>query len=259
MIAAYLAIACLVPIQDPPSRPRPIEVVSEVGPPTTILKLVADGKEVARGDTLVELDPAPVRERLETLKAAVAEARAEFDDAEQADRAARERLKTLTETLIPARTKELEQAIQEAETRLQKARAALEEAQKRFKPGSNPAPLNEARQAVVEAEQAHAEARTAAKVYRDLTAPKDRLQAEADANAARTFQANREAALQVQQAQEQRTRAMLDHCKLTAPVAGRVALNNPRRAPNDKRPPLIREGATVRGGQVILRIHPKGE
>ncbi|MFO0959702.1 MAG: hypothetical protein U0800_20075 [Isosphaeraceae bacterium] len=261
MIVASFAIACLAAAQDPkpPDGPRPIEIACEVGPSTTIVKLIADGKEVARGDVLAELDPAPIRGRLEAIKAGLAEAQAQFDDASKADQAARERLKTLTEQTIPGRTKELDRAIQEAEARLQKAKARQEEAQKRFKPGTNPAPVNDAKMAVVKEEQALAEAKTALKVYRDLTAPKDKLQAETDAKAAEATRANVEAAYKIHQGQEEKARAMLDRCKLTAPVSGKVVLNNPKRAPNDKRPPLIREGATVREGQVILRIHPRGD
>jgi len=258
MIVVTLAIVCLVPGQDPPRAPKSIAVACEVGPSTTIVKLVADGKEVARGDPLIEFDPAPVRERLETLKAAVEAAKAEFAEADRDSQAAREQLKTLTEQAIPAKTKALEMAIQEAETRLQQARARLEEAQKRFKPGSNPTPLNDAKVEVLKEEQALAEARTALKVYRDLTAPKEKLQAEADVRVAEASRANLEATLKVQQGQEARARTMLDRCKVLAPAAGKVALNNPKRPANDKRPPAIREGVSVREGQVILRIHPGG-
>lgn len=265
-----------------------IDIVSEVEGQTTIQEIVKEGTNVKKGDVLVVLDSASIRQKIEdtTIELQKAEAdvtnarelrdiqesknAADLEAAEVALTLAELDLKDYEEAAYPQQLANARTDLEMAQIDLKNRREDLAQTRNLFAKGFvTAADVKKSELEVTKAENAVAKAETALRRLTDYTHASDlaakrnalsqaeqRLARVKRENASQMSQKNADVAAKTQnlsiiRRRMERLQQQLASCTITAPADGMVvyATSGDRNAQN-----MIQEGATVRERQTILRL-----
>ncbi|HRK29603.1 MAG TPA: HlyD family efflux transporter periplasmic adaptor subunit [Tepidisphaeraceae bacterium] len=265
-----------------------LEIASEVEGQTVVQTIVKEGATVKRGDVLVTLDSASIRQKIEdtTIEIQKADAdltnarelkdiqesknAADFEAAEVSLALAELDLRDYEEAAYPQQLANTRTDLEMAEIDLKNRREDLGQTRNLFAKGFvTAADVKKAELEVTKAENAVSKAQTALRRLMDYTHASDlaakrnalsqaeqKLQRVKRENAAQMSQRNadvnaKQTNLAIINRRMDRLQEQLDACTINAPTDGMVvyATSNDRNAQNP-----IQEGATVRERQAILRL-----
>jgi multidrug resistance efflux pump len=230
------------------------EVPSPADTGRAILRLVPEGMAVKKGDLLVELDSAALKEDLArgqivvaTCEAAVRRAQGVYDAANLAKR-------EYVEGTYALESQSIRNEIFVADEQLRRAEEELKAIEKAIAAANEPASqLDHARFAVQKARNESDLAKARLNVLEKLTKHKMLLKSDAEIQAARAELQAAEGELRLARQRLHQAERQIEQCTIKAPVAGTVFYENVASARG--RPELvIEEGARVRERQPILRL-----
>jgi RNA polymerase sigma factor (sigma-70 family) len=247
-------------------------VVCNVEGRTTIISIAPEGKKVEKGEVIVELDSAALRDQLTNQIIARQRTEAVHRNAVLAREVADTALKEYEEGIYPSEKQAIEGEIRLAEIGVQKVQLRqerTERARQRMrsaldqKEGSPTAGeilselelldrIEDGEEARVRARQALMRVRAKLRVLENYTRPKMLGTLKTEVNKAVFEEQSRRRAWQLDQSKEAHLEKQIESCKMFAPRHGVVVYaNDPRRAPAQ---PQIEEGASVRERQVICFV-----
>jgi RND family efflux transporter MFP subunit len=221
---------------------RNVDVVNEVEGEMTILAIKPEGTRVTKGEVVVELDSAALRDRLVNQEIAVKRAGDELLAAERAYQAAEIELREFEKLVFPLREEAIADRIAVAEAEVALARRRVERVE--GKPDPDDLAVAEARIGVMRAEGAQRAARGELRLLRESTRVTESRRLETQMANARSLALSRQPAFVLEEAKREKLVQQIQRCKVLAPGEGMVLYAG--RA--------IEEGATVRARQPLLRI-----
>lgn len=241
-------------IQDPGAEPpKPANIVNSVEGLTTILSLASEGSIVKKGDVIVELDSAALRDRLTNQEVVVVQMKAAVETAksavESAEIAGKEVLAALAQEISSA-----EADIRVAELDIKISEQKVNDAKAKQKTPQGRIEMDRAVSELDHAKNALNKATARRKTLREVTTKKRKLEASVELQKAIEEQKTQEQILALETKRRDGIKKQIAACTITAPIDGRIEYANPR----DPRPDgyMIEEGARVRQRQVIMRIVP---
>ena len=230
-----------------------VDIKCQVEGGSTILWIREEGATVKKGDKLVELDSAALREEQNQQKINCEKARSTLiqaqKDAEVAEIAIHEYLDgTFQQELQTA-----DANIVIAKENLKNSQNMLEHSEKMARKGYiNQLQLETNRFSVERAELDLAAAETARRVLVDFTKKKTSTELQSVHEAAKARAASEQAAYELETSKLKRIQDQIDRCILTAPLSGMVIYANEQSRRGSSI--LIEEGAMVRESQSIIRL-----
>lgn len=231
-----------------------LDIKCEIAGGTTILWIVEDGKQVYKGDKLVELDSSALREQVTQQEIVVERARSTETQADKSLEVAKINVREYEEGTFVQSKQTSESAITVAEENLRSAKNALEHTQRMFRKGyATSLELEAAKFAVKRGELDLDAAKTALDVLVNFTKEKmlEDLRSQV-ATAEATLSAEKKA-LELEVMKLERLNVQLTKSTIYAPESGMVVYaNDSGRRGNDA--VQIAEGAAVREQQTILRL-----
>jgi multidrug efflux pump subunit AcrA (membrane-fusion protein) len=266
----------------PPAKT--VDIYNKVEGQAMIIRLAPEGRRVTKGETICELDSAPLRDRLPNQEIAVKRAEADTLNAQFAREMDEIALKEFTQGAFPMRLLKAQGELTLAEIEWQFAKDRLEAARRAAKahPGGRDrvvlARLGTQRRRTDEAEHAtedqpldlrQAEIDVlAAKIKRDIAADelrvlKDftflRVKTELEANIQRALanELAKKATHNLERQKEEKLRKQIDWCAIKAPADGKLLYANRPARPGFQPREMIEEGAIVREHQMLFQIVPE--
>ena len=239
------------PDQRPPDQPRPVgpeglPVFNPVEGRIRVLSSRPEGARVEKGEIVCELDPAGLRDRLNSQELAVQGLRAGTQGARLAREAAVMELNTYKEGSYVRDIQAAEAAIKLAESDLVRQEDQREWADRMYKKGyASKAELVGQQLAFEKARYALELAQTEKRVLTQHTREKTIRTLMSAVETARGRELAREAELRGGEAALKSMHDQIGACKVAAPVAGRVRYDA-----------TIGPGAIIRDGQILFRIVP---
>jgi len=236
--------------------PQPVDLLCHVEVPTKIVSLVPAGTVVAKGRLVCELDPGPLQDQRVNQRIAVQSAQANFQNSRLARENADLALSQYQSMLRPRELEEIDAETKLAEAEIGQAEAQRESASKKDEAGKadhlkqaevallrGRLDLKKAQNRGMVAELAHFTR------LRDLTQAVERT---------RSAELAKEAIVQLEKDKIVKLERQIRHCKIYAPIAGRVVHPRPERAGELQADgaSAIAVGARVRERQWLLQIIP---
>ena len=248
---AIAAISSLVLADDPP---KVVDIVNQVEGQNTILSIVPHGSRVKKGELLLELDSAPLRDRLTDQQINVLQSKAAFDNAKKALEVAMVTAQEVQEG-TDDEVKATENEVRIAELDIKIAQTAVEQAKAKIVTEGERGNYDKAVASLARAGNSLNRAKGKLKSLKEITAPKRKL--ESDLNVA-TAQSDLKASDQIHQLESRKLdkiRKMIELCTIKSPLNGRIMYANPDPPRADGY--QIEEGALVREKQTIMRLIPE--
>jgi multidrug efflux pump subunit AcrA (membrane-fusion protein) len=259
LVALTVALlALLVPGRgkaDPPAAPAPARaeaetIVCTVEGDTTIRFLLPAGRRVVKGELICELDPAPVKARLELATLEVRRTEAALSSARLAREAA-ELAVNETEAEIQQGRDELRNAVTLAEKELELAGFLHDEAVRRK---ARDADLAATQANVQKARLKLEQAQSRLSIFEKQTAPKRAEERRTAVAAARIDEQAAGAAKEAVEAAAERLRQQLKSCRILAPVAGMLLYVRPPGTLDEGSYVVLEKGVVVHKRQPLFRI-----
>jgi multidrug efflux pump subunit AcrA (membrane-fusion protein) len=207
------------------------------------------GAHVEKGELVCELEAFVTRSRLVEQQAATRAAEAPYREAQRQREKAESAIFEYLEITYKPQVKKIDHQISIVETQLKGAKDQLATMKKLTEKRLGPKSEVDAAEARVQnfqrsLDQLQSQKTTLEKYTREKTVKL--LQSKVER--AKAAELARQADYGREQAAEDQLKRELEHCKLVAPVAGRVSY-----------PPMIEEGAEVTKGQLVFRVAPDPE
>lgn len=233
-----------------------IDIKCEVAGGTSILWIVEDGKEVKKGEKLVELDSSALEEQINQQRITFEKARAAKIQAEKDYAAAKLAVEEYLEGTFVQQLQDQEAQITIALENLRSAQNTLDHSERMFRKGYISAlDLESQRFAVQHAQLDLDSARTAKDVLTKYTKVKTVQDLESKRDSSQAQMRSEGASFDLEESRLKRLEGQLQHCKITAPADGMVVYANEQRGRfGGSSQPQIEEGAMVRERQTILRL-----
>jgi RND family efflux transporter MFP subunit len=247
-------------------------VLCKVEGRTTIIKIAPEGKKVTKGEVIVELDSAALRDQLLHQKFASQRTEAAYRNALLIREVAETALKEYFEGIYPAEKEAIQGEIRLAEIalpRVHRRQDRLERAHQRLrsvldqKEGTSTASeilselelldrLDDGEEAKIRAGQSLERARAKLNVLENYTKDKTVRALSSEVNKARFEELARKEAWQLDRSKETQLAKQIENCVMVAPRNGVVIYaNDSRRRPSEQQ---IEEGAAVRERQLICHV-----
>jgi HlyD family secretion protein len=231
------------------------EIVNKVEGQTTILFIVPDGTIAKKGDLLCELDSSAIRDKLIAQRITLEQAVSDLASAIKTREVAEFSLREYEGGTYP-------QARQDAEIALKTAETNLDQAIGRFAWSSRMHELGFVAKSQMVADQdakVNSEItldRTKGQIHvlEDYTRRKRVIELNAAVQKARSDELAKQAKLALEETKRKKYEALLENCKMTAPIDGLVVHANDRMMRFSATQEIIQEGTTVRENQTLLRI-----
>jgi HlyD family secretion protein len=221
-----------------------------------IKSIVADGTIVKEGDQLVELDSAAIDEQILQQRIGYEKARAIRDQAKNDLEAAKISLREYVEGTFKKEQQLLDAQITIAEENLRSAQNTLMYTERMFRKAYVTPLQLESQQFAVKRSQLELEtAKTAKRVLEEFTFLKMKNDLETLVATSEAKAKSEQTAFELEESKLKRLETQKENCLIAAPQSGMVVYANESsssRSSSDR--PKIEEGATVREGQVILRV-----
>ncbi len=233
-----------------------IDIKCEVAGGSSILWIVEDGKEVKKGEKLVELDSSALEESINQQRIAYEKAKAAKIQAEKDYAAAKLAVEEYLQGTFVQQLQDQEAQITIALENLRSAQNTLDHAERMFRKGYISALDLESQQFAVKRAQLDLDsARKAKEVLEKYTKVKTVQALESKRDSAQAQMRSEAASFALEESRLQRLEAQLKHCVITAPADGMVVYANDQRSRfGGPSQPQIEEGAMVRERQTILRL-----
>ena len=233
-----------------------IDIKCEVAGGTSILWIVEDGKEVKKGEKLVEFDSSALEEQINQQRITFEKARAAKIQAEKDYAAAKLAVDEYLEGTYVQQLQDQEAQITIGLENLRSAENTLEHAERMFRKGYISAlDLESQRFAVQRAQLDLDSAKTAQNVLQKYTKVKTVQDLESKRDSAEAQMRSEGASFDLEESRLKRLEAQLEHCIVTAPADGMAVYANEQRGRfGGSSQPQIEEGAMVRERQTILRL-----
>ncbi len=233
-----------------------IDVKCEVAGGTSILWIVDDGKEVTKGEKLVELDSAALEESINQQRIATEKARAAKIQAEKDYAAAKLAVDEYLQGTFVKSVQDQDAQITIAEENLRSAQNALEHSERMFRKGYISAlDLESQKFQVQRAELELDSARTAKDVLVKFSKVKMLQELESKRDSSEAKMRSESASFDLEESRLKRLEGQLEKCVIMAPADGMAVYANEqgmRFGPSQQS--TIEEGAAVRERQTILRL-----
>ncbi|MGC3969619.1 MAG: HlyD family efflux transporter periplasmic adaptor subunit [Pirellulales bacterium] len=222
-----------------------------------IKSIVADGTIVKEGDQLVELDSAAIDEQILQQRIGYEKARAIRDQAKNDLEAAKIALREYVEGTFKKEQQLVDAQITIAEENLHSAQNTLMYTERMFRKGYVTPLQLESQQFAVKRSQLELDtAKTAKRVLEEFTFAKMKNDLETLVATSEAKAKSEQTAFELEESKLKRLETQKANCLISAPQSGMVVFANEssssRGSSSDR--PKIEEGATVREGQVILRV-----
>ena len=232
-----------------------VEIKCHVAGGSSILWIVEDGKQVEKGEKLVELDSSALEDQINTQKITFEKARATKIQSEKNFSVAKIAVTEYLEGTFKQALQDAEALITISEENLRSAQNSLNHSEKMFRKGYvSMLELEGQRFAVERAKLELGSATTARdvlvkftkeKTLEDLRSQRDNTEAQMKSDAA---------AFNLEESRLQRLEDQLSLCMLNAPQSGMVVYANERGGRFGQTQSMIEEGAAVRERQTILQL-----
>lgn len=233
-----------------------IDVKCEVAGGTSILWIIEDGKEVKKGEKLVEFDSSALEEQINQQRITFEKARAAKIQAEKDYAAAKLAVDEYLEGTYVQQLQDQEAQITIGLENLRSAENTLEHAERMFRKGYISAlDLESQRFAVQRAQLDLDSAKTAQNVLEKYTKVKTVQDLESKRDSSEAQMRSEGASFDLEESRLKRLEGQLEHCIVTAPADGMAVYANEQRGRfGGSSQPQIEEGAMVRERQTILRL-----
>ena len=236
-----------------------IEIRCLVAGGGTIKDIVTDGTIVKEGDQLVELDSAAIDEQILQQRIGYEKARAIRDQAKNDLEAAKIALREYVEGTFKKEIQIVDGQITIAEENLRSAQNTLLYTERMFRKAYVTPLQLEAQQFAVKRAQLDLDtAKTAKRVLEEFTYLKMKNDLETQVATAGAKASSEQTAFELEESKLKRLETQKLNCLIAAPQNGMVVYANDsggsRFGGGSSDRPKIEEGATVREGQVILRV-----
>jgi HlyD family secretion protein len=253
MTVAFLTAttSTLVLADDPP---KVVDIVNQVEGQTTILAIVPHGSRIKKGEVLIELDSAPLRDKLTDQQINVVQAKAAFENAKKALEVAAVTAQEIQEG-TEEEIKATENAVRIAELDIKIAQTAVDQAKAKIATEGERANYDKALANLARAATTLNRAKGKLKSLKEITAPKRKLESDLNVGKAQTELKANDGIHQLEMGKLDKLRKMIELCTIKSPRDGRVMYANPDPPRADGY--QIEEGALVREKQTIVRVVPE--
>ncbi|NLX54983.1 MAG: TolC family protein [Planctomycetaceae bacterium] len=233
-----------------------IDIKCEVAGGTNILWIVEDGKEVKKGEKIIELDSAALEESINQQRIATEKARAAKIQAEKDYAAAKLAVDEYLEGTFVKSVQDQDAQITIAEENLRSAQNALEHSERMFRKGYISALDLESQRFQVQRAQLELDsAQTAKEVLVKFTKIKMLQELESKRDSAEAKMRSEGASFDLEESRLKRLETQLEKCVITAPADGMAVFANEQGARfGGSTQSTIEEGAAVRERQTMLRL-----
>lgn len=234
-----------------------IDVKCQVAGGSSILWIVEDGKEVKKGEKLVELDQSQLEESISQQTITYEKARSAVIQAEKDFQVAEISVEEYLEGTFKKELQDAEAQITIAEENLRSSKNSLAHSGRMFKRGYISELELEGQQfAVKRSDLELKSAETAKSVLEKYTKVKTLEDLKSQVETARAKQRSETAAYELEEAKLQRLKDQLKNCVIIAPQDGMAVYANDagRSRFGGSQGPQIEEGASVRERQNILKL-----
>ena len=231
-----------------------LDIKCEIAGGTTILWIIEDGAHVNKGDELVRLDDAALREEVTQQEIVVERARSTEIQADKNVEIAKINVREYEEGTFKQELQTLESAVVVAEENLRSAKNTLQHTERMFRKGyATQLELEAQKFAVRRGELDLATAETAVEVLQNFTKEKMLEDLKSQVATAEATLSSERKARELEEMKLDRLKLQLSKCVIQAPESGMVVYANERgRRGGDET--QIAEGAAVREQQTILRL-----
>ena len=234
--------------------PKVVVIVNQVEGQTTILTIVPHGSRVKKGDVLIELDSAPLRDKLIDQQINVVQAKAALENAKKALEVA-----TVTAQEIQEGTDEeikaTENEVRIAELDIKIAQTAVDQTKAKIATEGERANYDKAVARLARVGTTRNRVKGKLKSLKEITAPKRKLESDLNIGKAQTDLNANDGIHQLETGKLEKLRRMIELCTIKSSRDGRVMYVNPDPPRADGY--QIEEGALVREKQTLLRIVPE--
>jgi len=232
-----------------------IDIKCEVAGGSSILWIVEDGKQVAEGEKLVELDSSALEEQINSQRIVFEKARAAKVQAEKDYAAAKLAVDEYLQGTFVKALQDQEAQVTIALENLRTAQNTLSHSERMFRKGYISALDLDSQQFSVQRAQLDLDAaRTAQKVLEEFTKVKTVQELESARDSAEARVRSESASFDLEQLRLERLEAQLKHCVINAPASGMVVYANEVDRHGRAEQPQVEEGAMVRERQTILQL-----
>jgi HlyD family secretion protein len=257
---------------------RTADVHSQVEGVTTIISILPEGKEVKKGETVVELDSATLRDRLQNQRITVRTAEAAYQNAQLASQTAGLALREYLDGTYKQELSVLLSAIAASELGIVKAEERLERtrrARKRIEElvAGKPTPatpadvvaeldivdrVDAAELSLLREKTALELAKTKRELLEKYTRHRVRGELESDRETKLSDELAKKTAFELEKNKEDQLRGQIQQCTILAPIDGLLVYAQDTRFNRPDAGFQIEEGATVRGRQKIFSVIESG-
>lgn len=232
-----------------------LDVFNQVEGQTTILWILPEGSQVKKGDKVVELDSATLKDNLTNQEIATRRAKADYEQARKTFEVAEIAVKEYKfgtyeqeKQTIQGEQKLAESELQRARDRLKWSSAMLEKSYI-----SNSQVIAD-QLAELKAEISKRQAETRMTVLNKYTKKKQETELEANVEKARSDMMAKEQTYQLELTKEEKLKKQIVNCLLYAPGDGLIVYANDANRNRGNNQPQIEEGAVVRERQKIFSL-----
>ena len=232
-----------------------IDIKCQVAGGTSILWIVEDGKQVRKGEKIIEFDSSALEEQVNTQRIACEKARATKVQSEKNVSVAEISLKEYLEGTFKQEMQDAEAVIKIAEENLRSAKNSLEHSERMFRKGYvSELDLEAAKFSVERAKLELGSAETAKEVLEKFTKEKTLEDLRSQCENADAQMRSDAAAYDLEAQRLQRLEDQMKNCTINAPQSGMVVYANERGGRFGQTQATIEEGATVREQQTVVRL-----
>ncbi len=233
-----------------------IDIKCGVAGGTSILWIVEDGKEVKKGEKLVELDASALEEQINQQKITFEKARAAKIQAEKDWEASKIAVNEYLEGTFVKELQDADAQITIALENLRSSENALEHSERMYRKGYiSSLDLESQKFSVQRAQLELDSARTSKDVLTKYTKEKMMQELESTRDSAEAQMRSEDASFALEESRLKRLEAQMKECLIMAPASGMVVYANQQQGRmGGSQQPQIEEGAAVRERQTILRL-----
>ena len=232
-----------------------IEVKCQVAGGSSILWIVEDGKQVKKGEKIVELDASALDDQINTQQIAYEKARATKLQSEKNFSVAQISVKEYLEGTYKQLIQDAEALITIGEENLRAAKNSRDHSEKMFRKGYvSELDREAAKFAVKSAELSLGSAETARNVLEKFTKEKTLEDLRSQRDNAEAQMRSDASAFKLEETRLKRLEDQLANCMIKAPQDGMVVYANERGGRFGQTTASIEEGAAIRERQTILRL-----
>ena len=231
------------------------DVINEVEGQTTIISILAEGKEVKKGDLVAELDSATLSDNLVNQQITTRRARADLDNAEKTRIVAEISVQEYLLGTFPQEEQTIKGDMKLAESDLTRADDRLKWSEAMLKNQYVSASSVLADQMTRQkAEISLANSKMKSYVLKNFTKKKQVTELEANVKKAESDELAKKSTYELEKGKEDKLRRQITKCKIYAPGDGLIVYANDNNMMRGNSGPMIEEGATVRERQKIFSL-----